>query len=135
MEMNGRTAKTIFGGTAPKRYDGSSWHNADGILDNWSKREWSDGLQIESLEDLDSLCVQTENNTYEITVLSRHTGEVMVRGGHFFPERTPVHLAGSSMGGSFLKLRGIYLGFNLEFQFDGRRIVTSRVKSIGMVVE
>ena len=52
MEMNGRTAKTIFGGTAPKRSDGSSWHNADGILDNWSKREWSDGLQIESLEDL-----------------------------------------------------------------------------------
>ena len=39
------------------------------------------------------------------------------------------------MGSSFLKLRGIYLGFNFEFQYDGRRIVTSRVKSIGMVVE
>ncbi len=134
MDAFGRTAKTIIGrptlGT-----DRSAWHNAEGILDNWSKREWSDGLQIETLDDLDCLCVKTENSTYEITILSKHSGEVMVRGGQFFPERTAVHLAGSSMGGSFLKLRGIYLGFNLEFQYDGRRIVTSRVKSIGMVVE
>ena len=89
MEIKGRTSKTIFGGSAPKGAEGSSWHNADGILDNWSKREWSDGLQIESLEDLDCLCVQTENSTYEITVLSRHTGEVMVRGGHFSPNGLP----------------------------------------------
>ncbi len=134
MDAFGRTAKTIIG-QSPVGADRSSWHNADGILDNWSKREWSDGLQIETLDDLDCLCVKTENSTYEITILARHSGEVMVRGGQFFPERTSVHLAGSSMGGSFLKLRGIYLGFNLEFQHDGRRIVTSRVKSIGMVVE
>ncbi len=134
MDAFGRTAKTIIG-RPTLGPDQSAWHNADGILDNWSKREWSDGLQIETLDDLDCLCVKTENSTYEITILSKHSGEVMVRGGQFFPERTPVHLAGSSMGGSFLKLRGIYLGFNLEFQYDGRRIVTSRVKSIGMVVE
>ena len=134
MDAFGRTAKTIIGQPSAGT-ERSSWHNADGILDNWSKREWSDGLQIDTLDDLECLCVKTENSTYEITILSRHSGEVMVRGGQFFPERTSVHLAGSSMGGSFLKLRGIYLGFNLEFQHDGRRIVTSRVKSIGMVVE
>ena len=114
---------------------GRSWHNADGVLDNWSRREWSHGLQLEKLEELDSLSVETENNLYEITVLSPFTGEVMVRGGSFFPRRTPVHLSGSSLGGSFLKLRGIYIGYNLEFQHDGRRIVTSRVRAIGMVVE
>ncbi len=115
--------------------DRSAWHASDTILDNWSKREWRDGVQVESLADLDSLCVRTENSTYEIMILSGHTGEVMVQGGRFFPRRTPVHLAGSSLGGSFLKLRGIYIGFNLEFQVEGRRIVTSRVRSIGMVVE
>jgi len=34
------------------------------------------------------------------------------------------------MGGSFLKIRGIYVGFSLEFHADGRAIVTSRVRSI-----
>jgi serine/threonine protein kinase len=32
-----------------------------------------------------------------------------VRGGQFFPTYTPARLAGSSLGGSFLKQHGIYL--------------------------
>ena len=98
--------------------DRSAWHASDTILDNWSKREWRDGVQVESLADLDSLCVRTENSTYEIMILSGHTGEVMVQGGRFFPRRTRFILQGSSLGGSFLKLRGIYIGFNLEFQVE-----------------
>ncbi len=50
--------------------DRSAWHASDTILDNWSKREWRDGVQVESLADLDSLCVRTENSTYEIMILS-----------------------------------------------------------------
>ena len=109
------------------------WRRRDRSLDYWSEREWKDGLQIERLEPLESLCVQTVNSTYEITLLSGFTGEVLVRGGRFFPERTSVLLAGSSLGGSFLKLRGIYLGFSLEFQSEGKRIVTSSVRSISVV--
>jgi hypothetical protein len=111
-----------------------TWHNQDGILDHWSAQEWKDGIQLESLEELDTIVVRTENTPYEITVLSGFTGEVLVRGGSFFPEWTPTHLAGSSLGGSFLKIRGIYVGYSLEFQHDRKRIVTSRVKSIGKVV-
>jgi hypothetical protein len=35
-----------------------------------------------------------------------------------------------ALGGSFLKLHGIYLGFNMELQHDGRTIVTTEVQSI-----
>lgn len=80
--------------------------------------------------DLELLSVRTMNSTYEITILSAPTGEVMVRGGRFFPEYTNARIAGSSLGGSFLKLRGVYVGFNLEIYADGTRIVTSPVKSI-----
>lgn len=85
------------------------------------------------MEELESLCVRTENNTYEITILCPKTGEILVRGGQFFPERTVAHLAGSSLGGSFLKLRGIYVGFSMEIHHNRRRIVTSRVRTIGLV--
>jgi hypothetical protein len=44
-------------------------------------------------------------------------------------------LAGSSLGGSFLKLRGIYVGFSLEIHFDKRLIITSRVRKIAVPVE
>src|SRR5262245_49944265 len=79
-------------------------------LDNWIKREWDNGVQIDRMADLEVLLIQTRNSTYEITVISGSEGEVLVRGGQFFPEKTAAHLSGASLGGSFLKMRGIYLG-------------------------
>jgi hypothetical protein len=64
------------------------------ILDAWSDSEWNDGVQIDQMEELTTLAVQTSNSLYEITVLNGHTGEVLVRGGEFFPVRTPVRLGG-----------------------------------------
>lgn len=84
------------------------------ILDGWSDSEWKDGVQIDQIEELTTLAVQTSNSLYEITVLNGHTGEVLVRGGEFFPVRTHVRLEGSTCGGSILKRRGIYVGLRME---------------------
>ena len=62
-------------------------------------------------------------------------GEVIVRGGRFFPEPTRAVILGSSLGGAFLKLRGIYCGFALEVYAIGTRIVTSSVQSVHFVEE
>ena len=104
-------------------------------LQTWSKHPWTDGLQVDVLQDLDTLCVRTRNSTYEITVLCGRTAEVLVRGGQFFPEYTSVRVAGSSLGGSFLKLHGIYLGFSMELQHDGHTIGTTAVQSIRRVAD
>ena len=126
------------------------------ILDAWSNSEWNDGVQIDQLEDLTTLAVRTSNNLYEITVLNGHTGEVLVRGGEFFPVRTPVRLEGSTCGGSILKRRGIYVGLRMEIvpepgelvsrvEYDpttgqkeillGHKVIkTSPIHSIGIVV-
>ena len=100
------------------------------LLDTWSGHHWEDGLQLETLNDFCTLRILTENSTYEITVICARTGDILVRGGRFFPEFSEARLAGSSMGGSFLKVRGIYVGFHLELHAGDRAIVTSRVRSI-----
>jgi hypothetical protein len=41
-------------------------------------------------------------------------------------------LAGASLGGSFLKLRSVHVGFAVEFAVDMRAIITSPVRSISV---
>lgn len=99
----------------------------------WSQREWSDGVHLEGLAGLERFAVRTRNSTYEITVLSPRTGEVLVRGGRFFPASTRAHLAGCSLGGSFLKVRAICPGFLMELLHEGRTIITTRVQSVAPI--
>ena len=108
--------------------------SASALLDTWSSHDWNEGIQLETMQDLETLTVRTENSTYEVNVICGRTGEILIRGGRFFPEFTPARLAGSSLGGSFLKLRGIYVGFSLEIHFEKRLIITSRVRKIAVPV-
>jgi hypothetical protein len=100
------------------------------VLDNWAHAQWTDGCQIDQLPALQALRVFTMNHLYEIIVIASHEGRVRVRGGQFFPEWRDVWLAGCSLGGSFLKLRGVYTGFCMELHVDGEVIVTSPVQKL-----
>jgi hypothetical protein len=102
-------------------------------LEAWSASLWSDGLQLNDLHALETLEVRTKNTVYEITLMDPRSGEVLVRGGKFFPVYTRVHLAGASLSGSFLKLLGVYVGFSIEFHTDDGPIVTTRVRHIIVV--
>lgn len=102
-------------------------------LDFWSKEAWNNGIQIDHMEDMQKLAVQTANNLYEIVIISGHEGDVLVRGGKFFPELTPANLAGATLGGSFCKMRGIYVGFRMEFMANGKRIITSPVETVAVL--
>lgn len=103
------------------------------ILDRWSEQEWTNGVQIDRMEELEKLVVRTRYSVYEITILDGSSGEVLVRGGRFFPELTPARLAGACLGGSFLKMRGVYVGFRMEIHANGERIITSSVQTIAMI--
>jgi hypothetical protein len=104
------------------------------ILEAWSDRDWqnADGVQLNMLEDMQRLVVRTYYSVYEIFVRSGATGDVLVRGGRFFQEFTDVKLTGSSLGGSFLKQFGIYVGLRLEFFVDGETVLTSPVLSLAL---
>ena len=103
------------------------------MLDAWAQDAWNNGIQIDLMEDMQKIAVQTMNNLYEIVIISGHEGDVLVRGGKFFPELTPANLAGATMGGSFCKMRGIYVGFRMEFMANGKRIITSPVETIAVL--
>jgi hypothetical protein len=90
-------------------------------------------LQLDRLCELDELSVRTRNNLYRIVLTVPVRGEIMVQGGRFFPELTRARLAGCSLGGAFLKQRGIYLGFRMELQVGLETIITSDVQSIALV--
>jgi hypothetical protein len=103
------------------------------VLDKWSEHPWTNGVQVDRMEDMEKLEVRTRNSLYEITIIEGHRGEILVRGGHFFPELTPARLAGATLGGCFCKMRGIYAGFRMEINANGQRTVTTPVESIGIL--
>jgi hypothetical protein len=102
------------------------------LLRTWAEHNWHDGVRVDELSSLDRLIVTTENSTYDIVVLAPATAAVLVRGGAFFPVYTPVRVAGSSLGGSFLKLRSVHAGFRLEFSTGDGFIITSTVRTVAI---
>jgi hypothetical protein len=100
------------------------------VLENWANADWTDGCQVDQLAEMQPLTVITRNHLYEIFVIAGQEGRVRVRGGLFFPEWRDATLAGCSLGGSFLKLRGVYAGFCMELYVDGEAIITSPVQKL-----
>jgi hypothetical protein len=101
----------------------------------WSKREWTDGVRIDELKELDTLVFETAHHTYQLTIVNPAIAEVLIRGGTFFLKSTVARVVGASMGGaSSLKIRGIFVGFKIELQIGKTRIVTSRVRKISMFI-
>jgi hypothetical protein len=101
-----------------------------GLLDRWAAHDWQDGLRLTDLLPLDRVIVRTLNSTYEIVVMTPATADIAVRGGAFFASLTRARLAGSSLGGSFLKLHSIHVGFRMEIVADAQPIITSPVQTI-----
>ena len=103
---------------------------ASGLLSSWSAHDWRGGVRVDELSALERLIVTTANSTYEIILVSPASANVLVRGGAFFPVFTEARLAGSSLGGSFLKLRSVHVGFRLELGTDKGFIITSPVRTV-----
>ena len=105
---------------------------SSGVLSSWSAHDWRGGVRVDDLAALERLIVTTANSTYEIVLVSPAHAQVLVRGGAFFPVFTQARLAGSSLGGSFLKLRSVHVGFRLELNTDRGFIITSPVRTVAI---
>src|SRR5580765_3495400 len=91
-----------------------------------------DDIQLDSCNELQQIVVKTRRSAYDIIVLSGDAAEVMVRGGQFFPEFRRARIAGSTFGGSALRLRSICVGLHLELHVDGKSFVTSRIQAVSL---
>lgn len=97
-------------------------------LDAFAVATSGPGIALRQLEPLTELLVQTRNTHYRI-VVSRDA-DIVIQGGSFFPDPTRAHVEGSSLGGNLLKVGWIGVGLRMEIVADGRRIVTTAVRSI-----
>ena len=87
-----------------------------------------EGVHLRQLPPLTTLLVHTRNSQYRL-VVTQGTA-IFVQGGAFFPDPTPAHLDGASIGGSCLKVGWIGVGLLMEIRAGGRRIITSPVRAI-----
>jgi len=89
------------------------------------------GVRLQDLEQGSMLRVHTQNTCYEIVVL--HDGLAYLSGHPLYcPQPVLVTIAGSTWGGSMLKVRFIGQGMHLEFRHPGylTPIVTSIIREI-----
>ena len=101
-----------------------------GVIAGWLTRETASAIQLDSCTPFEPIVVKTHGSVYQLIVVSRRTGEVMVRGGRFFPEFRPAILTGSRSAGNALKLRSLEVGLRMEFQTDKRFVITSAVEEL-----
>jgi hypothetical protein len=134
--LHGRAARKVDGpdtGAAPagRRDTSIGRMRPAASLDSWLARDWSQSVSVASLEEFQQVHVCTQNTLYELIIVNG-CGDIRVRGGRYFPDWTAARLAGCTGGGSFLKRLTIALGLQMEIESDGRRIVTSPVRTIAL---
>jgi hypothetical protein len=90
-------------------------------------------IHLDSCVPFDRIAVRTRRTDYEVVVLPGSTGDVLVRGGRFFEEFRRARLAGSTFGGTAIRVNTIEVGCALELHVDGTRIVTSPIEAVSRV--
>jgi hypothetical protein len=103
---------------------------SDEVNRNIAQSEIEGGVYLDDLSEGAVLEVETQNHWYTIVVRGR-SGELISGHPKYCPDPLPVRIAGSTWGGSMMKMRFIGRGMRLEFQHPAYpRIVTSRVVDI-----
>ena len=99
-------------------------------VDGWLQQAWDQAVQVDRLDDLQALRVETVNSSYDIAIVDARSGDVLIRGGRYFPEWTRVQLTGCSLGAGLLKRHAVHMGFRVELYCEGRTVMTSPVQAI-----
>lgn len=105
---------------------------SDDINANIAKSELLGGILSKDMEPSSRLQVHTKNTLY--TILKDAEGNYFIHGGRFSLP-TPCCIAGSTWGGSMLKVGFIGVGMHLEFSIMGpgkqrMTYTTSQIKEI-----
>ena len=103
---------------------------SDEVNRNIAQSEIEGGVHLDELSEGAVLNVETQHHWY--TIVNRSGGEALISGHpNYCPEPVPVRIAGSTWGGSMLKLRYIGRGMHIEFCHPTyHTITTSRVVDI-----
>jgi hypothetical protein len=90
-------------------------------------------IRLEACRELERIVVRTRRSVYEIIVLSGKAGDVLVRGGRFFPKFRQATVTGSIFGGCGVELGSISVGLHLELQCGGGSFLTSQIVAVSRI--
>lgn len=82
------------------------------------------GIDIYQLKAGTKLIVKTKNSIYKFTV-TKEKGVLWAQGGKLLPHVQKVRLAGSTFGGSILKIGWIGYLMNMELWIDKKNYITT----------
>lgn len=115
----------------PKRGARPEGGHPGAILDDFVEAAtWGDGVWLRDIGPHSALVLDTRSTRYRLVVT--RGDEVVVEGGQCFREPTVARVHGSSLGGSFIKLGWIGVGFQIEIIVGDEKIVTSPVRAIAL---
>ena len=104
------------------------------LVDFSQHQEAVTAVDFRSLPPGTELVVETCNTRYRVEMLD-DPWNAQVQGGRHFEEATTARIDGCTDGGCLLKIGWIAVGCCLELTVRGRRIVTSRVRSISISID
>jgi hypothetical protein len=99
-------------------------------IEGWLSRASDSSIDLRACVPFERIIAKTRGSVYELVVVAGRIGEVLVRGGRFFPEFRGAFLRGSTAGGSSLKLRSLGVGLRMEFLVGDRVVLTSPVSEL-----
>jgi hypothetical protein len=91
------------------------------------------GVDLRTLPPGTEVVVDTSNSHYRFVMLDGGGSRAVVRGGLRFDDCAEVRIVGSTFGGTFLRIGWIEPGLFLELSVDGKRLGTSRIRSVSVV--
>jgi hypothetical protein len=91
--------------------------------------EPDESIQLEACLEHEWIAIKTRRSVYDVVVLSGNTGEVMVRGGRFFPEFRRATVTGSIFSAG-VRLGRICVGMHLLLDDGERPVITSLIQTV-----
>jgi hypothetical protein len=112
--------------------DGDAPESAAQCADFARQSDRVPGIDLHSLPAGAAVVVDTRHSRYRFVMLDGSGRNALVEGGRYFPQETTARVEGSTFGGSLLNVGWIGLGSFVELSCGGKRIITSRVRSISI---
>jgi hypothetical protein len=85
---------------------------------------------VDSCEAQETIVITTRSSVYELVVLHADRGDVLVRGGKYFTDFSPVLFLGSIADDGSFNRDTIDVGGRLKFVFREQFVITSPVESL-----
>ena len=104
-------------------------------IDPGSRTREVTGIDVRTLAAGTQIVMDTVNSHYRFVILDEGGLRALTQGGRYFEREAEARIEGSMLGGTLLWVGWIGQGLCLELSAQGKRLGTSRVRSIRVTTD